>query len=304
MEAPTVKRGVYPLHGFKLGLYRLPIKLEDPPELKSVHDGLKKAFEMDMYADRIYATYRWKEQNKNYKDAKGYEEVELSVTVEIVTGEVVDIIYQIFPIEKFGDPNWVKDYRKKADHFAKMVIDTILRNTILADKMISYFAKTEKISEVAAIQKLEELTPLAKIVLGAKQKAVEVTEEEGDDDDGDFEIPDSAKPGPIDVEFKSKMKLSAVYDAAGYSIKTWGRKGTSNGIMGVWGEFVSVDYDICIADGGCIEACPVGVYEWFDSPGNPASDQKPLMSKEPDCIFCLACEGVCPPQAIKIFEAK
>ena len=107
MEAPTAKRGVYPLHGFKLGLYRLPIKLEDPLEIKSVHDGLKKTFEMDMYADRIYATYRWTEKNKADLDAKGYEEVELSVTVEIVTGEVVDIIYQVFPIEKFGDPNWV-----------------------------------------------------------------------------------------------------------------------------------------------------------------------------------------------------
>ena len=42
MEASTAKRGVYPLHGFKLGLYRLPIKLEDPVELKSIHDGLKK----------------------------------------------------------------------------------------------------------------------------------------------------------------------------------------------------------------------------------------------------------------------
>jgi NAD-dependent dihydropyrimidine dehydrogenase PreA subunit len=304
MEAPTAKRGVYPLHGYKIGLYRLPIKLEDPAEIKSIHDGLKKAFEMDMYADRVYATYRWNEQNMKDPDAKGYEEVDLSVTVEIVTGEVVDIIYQIFPIEKFGDPNWVQDYRKKADHFAKMVIDTILRNTILADKMISYYVKTEKISEIAAIQKLEELTPLAKIVLGAKVKAVEATEEEGEDDEGEMEIPDGAKPGPIDVEYKSKMKLSTIYDAAGYSIKTWGRRGTSNGIMGVWGEFVSVDYDICIADGGCIEACPVGVYEWFDTPGNPASDKKPLMSKEPDCIFCLACEGVCPPQAIKIFEAK
>jgi NAD-dependent dihydropyrimidine dehydrogenase PreA subunit len=258
---------------------------------------------MDMYADRIFATYRWKEQNMKDPEAKGYREVELSITVEIVTGEVVDIIYQIFPIEKFGDPNWVLDYRKKADHFAKMVIDTILRNTILSDKMISYYVKKEKISEIAAIQKLEELTPLAKIVLGAKAKAVEVIEE-GEEDEGEMEIPDGAKPGPIDVEYKSKMKQSAVYDAAGYSIKTWGRKGKSNGIMGVWGEFVSVDYDICIADGGCIEACPVGVYEWFDTPGNPASEQKPLMSKEPDCIFCLACEGVCPPQAIKIFEAK
>jgi len=304
MEAPTAKRGVYPLHGYKIGLYRLPIKLEDPAEIKSIHDGLKKTFEMDMYADRIFATYRWKEQNMKDPDAKGYEEVELSITVEIVTGEVVDIIYQIFPIEKFGDPNWVQDYRKKADHFAKMVIDTILRNTLLADKMISYYVKTEKISEIAAIQKLEELTPLAKIVLGAKVKAIEATEEEGEEDEGEIEIPDGAKPGPIDVEYKSKIKKSAAYDAAGYSIQTWGRKGTSNGIMGVWGEFVSVDYDICIADGGCIEACPVAVYEWFDTPGNPASDKKPLMSKEPDCIFCLACEGVCPPQAIKIFEAK
>jgi NAD-dependent dihydropyrimidine dehydrogenase PreA subunit len=303
MEASTAKRGVYPLHGFKLGLYRLPITLEDPIEIKSVHDGLKKAFEMDMYADRIFATYRWNEQNMADSDAKGYEEVELTVTVEIVTGEVVDIIYQIFPIEKFGDPNWVKDYRKKADHFAKMVLDTILRNTILADKMISYLAKTEKISEVAAIQKLEELTPLAKIVLGAKQKLVDAVEEDVEDE-GEIEIPDGAKVGPIDIEYKSKMKPSASYAASDYTIKTWGRRGTNNGIMGVWGEFVSVDYDICIADGGCIEACPVGVYEWFDSPGNPGSEQKPLMSKEPDCIFCLACENVCPPQAIKIFEQK
>jgi NAD-dependent dihydropyrimidine dehydrogenase PreA subunit len=304
MEAPTAKRGVYPLHGFKLGLYRLPINLEDPDEIKSVHDGLKKAFEMDAYADRVYATYRWREQNMDDPDAKGYEEVELSVTVEIVTGEVVDIIYQIFPIEKFGDPQWVKDYRKKADHFAKMIIDTILRNTILADKMIDFIIKDEKISELQAIQKLEEMTPLAKIVLDAKPKPKPVEETAGDDGGADIPILDGPKSGPIDVGFKSKMKATAAFSASGYSIKTWGRRGADNKQMGVWGEFVSVDYDICIADGACIEACPVGVYEWFDTPGNVASDKKPLMSKEPDCIFCLACEGVCPPSAIKIFEQK
>ena len=304
MEAPTAKRGVYPLHGFKLGLYRLPINLEDPDDIKSVHDGLKKAFEMDAYADRVFATYRWKEQNMNDPDAKGYEEVELSITVEIVTGEVVDIIYQIFPIEKFGDPQWVKDYRKKADHFAKMIIDTILRNTILADKMIDFIIKDEKISELQAIQKLEEMTPLAKIVLDAKPKPKPVEEASGDDGGPDIPILDGPKSGPIDVDYKSKMKATAAYNASGYSVKTWGRRGGDNKQMGVWGEFVSVDYDICIADGACIEACPVGVYEWFDTPGNVSSDKKPLMSKEPDCIFCLACEGVCPPSAIKIFEAK
>ena len=305
MEAPTAKRGVYPLHGYKLGLYRLPIKLDEPQEIKSVHDGMKNTFSMDTYADRIYATYTWTEENIPDPDAKGYEQVELNVTVEIVTGEVVDLIYQIFPIEKFGDPQWVKDYRKKADHFAKMIIDTILRNTILADKLIENFIKAEKLTEGQALQKLKEMTPLAKIVPDAKP--IPVIKEE---------LPEAAgkvvqawkggepKPGPIDVEYKSKMGESAPYTADGYKIKTWGRVGTDNGIMGVWGEFVSVDFDICVADGACIDACPVDVYHWFDSPSNPASEKKPLMDKEADCIFCLACEGVCPPQAIKIFEKK
>jgi len=305
MEAPTAKRGVYPLHGYKLGLYRLPIKLEEPEEIQSVHDGMQKTFEMDMYADRIYATYKWREQNMDDPDAKGYEEIELNVTVEVVTGEVVDIIYQIFPIEKFGDPQWVKDYRKKADHFAKMIIDTVLRNTILSDKMIEHLMNSEKISEDQAIVRLEEMTPLAKIVQDAKPKLVlkeEVTEAAA----GPAQAwkGGGIKPGPIDVEYKSSMSPSASYAVEGYTIKTWGRVGADNGVMGVWGEFVSVDFDICIADGACIEACPTDVYAWFDSPGSPSSERKPLMLREPDCIFCLACEGVCPPKAIKIYELK
>jgi NAD-dependent dihydropyrimidine dehydrogenase PreA subunit len=306
MEAPTAKRGVYPLHGYKLGLYRLPIKLDDPAEIQSVHDGLKNTFSMDTYADRIYATYSWNEENMPDPDAKGYEQVELNVTVEIVTGEVVDIIYQIFPIEKFGDPQWVKDYRKKADHFAKMIIDTILRNTILADKLIESFVKTEKISEQDAISKLEEMTPLAKIVPDAKPIPIKKEEEpvEATAKVGQVWKGGGIKPGPIDVEYKSKMGQSAAFTAGSNQIKTWGRVGNDNGIMGIWGEFVSVDFDICVADGACIDACPVNVYEWFDTPGNPASEKKPLMAREPDCIFCLACEGVCPPQAIKIFAPK
>ena len=54
MQAPTAKRGVYPMHGYKLGLYRLPIKLEEPSEIKSIIEGMKKTFDMDRYADRIY----------------------------------------------------------------------------------------------------------------------------------------------------------------------------------------------------------------------------------------------------------
>jgi len=308
MEAATAKRGVYPLHGYKLGLYRLPIKLDDPLEIQSVHDGLKKTFTMDMFADRIYATYGWKEENMSDPDAKGYEQVELSVTVEIVTGEVVDIIYQIFPIEKFGDPQWVKDYREKADHYAKMIIDTILRNTILSDKMVERYVKKEKMSEDDALVKLAELTPLALIVPDAKPILVKKVEVEAPAI-GTAGLATQAwtggepKPGPIDVDYKKKIAPTALFAApGGHKIKTYGRVGTDNDIMGIWGESVSVDFDICVADGACIDACPVDVYHWADFPGNPASERKPLMDKEPDCIFCLACEGVCPPEAIKIFS--
>ena len=306
MESPTAKRGVYPLHGYKLGLYRLPIKLEDPAEMKSITEGLKKTFVMDIYADRIFATYNWTEENMPDPEARGYEKANLSITVEIVSGEVVDIIYQIFPIEKYGDPQWVKDYRKKADHFAKMIIDTILRNTILADKMVESLIKTQKINQESAITMLEELTPLAKIVPDAKPKPK--AEEPVLAAAAGVALPplDGPKPGPIDVEYKAHMQPGIPYTVAANKnvIKTWGRSGTDNARMGVWGEFVSVDYDICVADGACIDACPVNVYEWFDTPGNKASEKKPLMAREPDCIFCLACEGVCPPQAIKIFQRK
>jgi NAD-dependent dihydropyrimidine dehydrogenase PreA subunit len=266
---------------------------------------MKDTFEMDMYADRIYATYRWIEENMPDPDADGYEQANLSVTVEVVTGEVVDIIYQIFSIEKFGDPQWVKDYRKKADHFAKMVIDTILRNTILSDKMVDYYIKTEKISEDESLVKLEGLTPLAQIVPDAKPKPVleppkpkvagkkQVIQRDGK----------AVVPGPIDVEYKDKMDLTALFKTeTGNELKTWGRVGTDNKVMGVWGEFVSVDFDICVADGACIDACPVNVFEFADFPGNVASTKKPLQINEPDCIFCLACENVCPPVAIKIFN--
>ena len=303
MESPTAKRGVYPLHGYKLGLYRIPIKLDDPTEMKSIFEGLKKTFEMDMYADRIYATYRWQEENMEDPDANGYEQVDLSITVEIVTGEVVDIIYQIFSLEKFGDPQWVRNYRKKADHFAKMVMDTILRNTILSDKMIEHFIKKETMSEDDARIKLEELTPLAQIVPDAKPKLVKekpkpaIGKKQVISRDGEEVV-----PGPIDIEYKDKMDISAPFKTkTGNDLKTWGRVGTDNKVMGVWGEFCSVDFDICIGDGACIDACPVAVYEFFDFPGNVGSTKKPLQINEPDCIFCLACDGVCPPQAIKIY---
>ena len=103
--------------------------------------------------------------------------------------------------------------------------------------------------------------------------------------------------GPIDPSFKSKRQVTGTFQG----IKVWGPVDPP-GQLGIWGTEVTVDFDICVADGACIEACPVNVYEWLDTPGHPASEKKPFMIREKDCIFCMACENVCPPQCVKIFQ--
>ncbi len=103
--------------------------------------------------------------------------------------------------------------------------------------------------------------------------------------------------GPIDAKFKEKRQVVGTYQG----IKVWGPIDPP-GQLGIWGQDVCIDFDICVADGACIEACPVNVYEWLETPGHPASDKKAFMIREKDCIFCIACENVCPPQAVKIFK--
>ena len=107
----------------------------------------------------------------------------------------------------------------------------------------------------------------------------------------------SAVEGPIDPDFKSKRSVVGSFQG----IKVWGDV-DAPGRLGIWGSEVTVDFDICVADGACIEACPVNVFEWLDTPGHPASERKPFMMREKDCIFCMACENVCPPQCVKIFN--
>jgi NAD-dependent dihydropyrimidine dehydrogenase PreA subunit len=103
--------------------------------------------------------------------------------------------------------------------------------------------------------------------------------------------------GPIDQKFKDNRKQVGTFQG----IKVWGPY-DAPGQLGIWGDYVCVDFDICVADGACIEACPVNVYEWLQTPGHPASEKKAFMIREKDCIFCMACENVCPPQAVKIFK--
>jgi len=96
--------------------------------------------------------------------------------------------------------------------------------------------------------------------------------------------------------------------------------------LGVSGTMVAVDWDSCVADGACIEACPVQVFQWyrtekdipaadvvgksFDGSGSTEKDQRKDYSdkadpiREHDCIWCMACVSVCPPQAIKVDQSN
>jgi NAD-dependent dihydropyrimidine dehydrogenase PreA subunit len=212
-----------------------------------------------------------------------------------------------------------------------MIIDTILLNTKLGDKLISHYQKVNKLSLEEAVKKLEQLSPLAKNpkkralappTSQATQQTAEVkVQSVASGEPNQLQVPPSPPAmavagsgdttisltgsgtnyskveGPIDPDFKSKRTVVGTYQG----IKVWSPVDPP-GRLGIWGSEVTVDFDICIADGACIEACPVNVFEWLETPGHPASDRKPFMIREKDCIFCMACENVCPPQCVKIFN--
>ena len=335
MLSEVAKRGVYPLHASRLGIFRIPIEVTEKSEIQNIMNDLKSSgFKMDTHADRIYVTYKWTEKGVDPLTGKELS-ADLNIMVEIVTGEVVDLIYQIRPLEYFGDPYWIRNYRQKADQNAKMIIDTIIRNTKIGDKLLAHWQKAEKLSLEAAIKKLEELTPLAKnpkarsaaapppttgpsaapkpaaaaaasttAAKAAPPAIAATTTAATTGASGPTTISLSGTgtnygkvEGPIDPKFKEKRQAAGSYQG----IKVWGPIDPP-GQLGIWGENVCIDFDICVADGACIEACPVNVYEWLETPGHPASDKKAFMIREKDCIFCMACENVCPPQAVKIFQ--
>jgi NAD-dependent dihydropyrimidine dehydrogenase PreA subunit len=335
MLSGVAKRGVFPLHASRLGLFRIPVEITEHSDISGITNDLRNSgFKVDSYADRVYVTHTWSEDGIDPLTQKRLSAL-LYVTVEIVTGEVVDIIHQLKPLEFFGDPYWVTNYRRKADQNAKMVIDTIIRNSKIGDKLIAHYQKSEKLSLDSAIKKLEELTPVAKnpkprsATISQTATVPSVSSEtsarlapppiastapttpatggvaagaSGGSGTTTISLTGSGTnypkaDGPIDPSFKSKRQVAGTFQG----IKVWGPIDPP-GQLGIWGTEVTVDYDICVADGACIEACPVNVYEWLDTPGHPASEKKPFMIREKDCIFCMACENVCPPQCVKIFQ--
>ena len=60
-------------------------------------------------------------------------------------------------------------------------------------------------------------------------------------------------PGKSEAESSSNEQVQEAYKSRGEVYVP----------LGVYGTYVGVDWDSCIADGSCIEACPVQVFQWY-----------------------------------------
>ena len=139
-------------------------------------------------------------------------------------------------------------------------------------------------------------------------------------DDGTFHI--MWGPGKTTNTDGSQVETLADADV----VAAYAARGEEQVPLGVSGTMVAVDWDSCVADGACIEACPVQVFQWYRTEKDvPAKDvvgqtfagtgsdvkdeRKDLTDKadpirEHDCIWCMACVSVCPPAAIKVDQSN
>ncbi|AAV45167.1 NAD-dependent dihydropyrimidine dehydrogenase PreA subunit [Haloarcula quadrata] len=99
----------------------------------------------------------------------------------------------------------------------------------------------------------------------------------------------------IDPEFEENRDVVEQHD--GHNV--WGPVDEPEE-LGIHGTHVAVDFDICIADGACLEDCPVDVFEWVDTPDHPESEIKADPAHEDQCIDCMLCVDVCPVDAIDV----
>jgi NAD-dependent dihydropyrimidine dehydrogenase PreA subunit len=91
---------------------------------------------------------------------------------------------------------------------------------------------------------------------------------------------------------------------------------------------VANDWDVCVADGACIEACPVQIFQWYRTdkdisgmdavkdttswPGTGTTEKEERLDftdkadaiREHDCIWCMACVSVCPPLAVLVDQGN
>jgi len=139
-------------------------------------------------------------------------------------------------------------------------------------------------------------------------------------DDGNFHI--MWGPGKKTNTDGSQAEVFADPDV----VAAYTKRGEEQVPLGVSGTMVAVDWDSCVADGACIEACPVQVFQWyrtekdipakdivgqtFEGTGSDVKDERKDLTdkadpiREHDCIWCMACVSVCPPQAIIVDQSN
>ena len=86
-------------------------------------------------------------------------------------------------------------------------------------------------------------------------------------DDGNFHI--MWGPGKKTNTDGSQAEVFADADV----VAAYTARGEEQVPLGVSGTMVAVDWDSCVADGACIEACPVQVFQWYRTEKDiPAKD--------------------------------
>ncbi len=134
------------------------------------------------------------------------------------------------------------------------------------------------------------------------------------------------KTKPIDQDFLQKpAEFPLTGEHVGHKVRAAGMKRMDGDgkpyptAHGIHGTAVAVDYEACTADGVCMDVCPVFVFEWALNPGLAGTGKDKMLQKgspeyntyrsdksdpvrEPDCIFCMACETSCPTLCIKITQ--
>ncbi|MHA1131209.1 MAG: 4Fe-4S dicluster domain-containing protein [Candidatus Helarchaeota archaeon] len=100
---------------------------------------------------------------------------------------------------------------------------------------------------------------------------------------------------PIDPNFKQTRPFIKMQR----DLKIWGPADPPK-ILGIHGDLVAVDLDLCYGCLKCIDVCTVDVFERIETPNHPISHIKVVPLHERNCFMCILCEIVCPVDAIFI----